>query len=414
MKPLTTCLLLAALLLVLPLSLHAQLSAEQRVFDFENLAALYSKRYAPYDWKRAAFGFDLLNIKPWVDRIRTAKSDLEFFEIEAEYVGRLQDTHSGFQMSSTFRASLGMSVDIYDGKVLIDSINRTQLPAASYPFQVGDELVSVDGVSSEDWIKRLSTWRQYGNPVTTRRIAAQQITLHVQATFPRAAEIGETAIVEIRRSSGALERYTIRWAKSGVPFTVVGPTPMPQLSTALNQPQKDSTYLEGIDDLHHYELPANDFIRCYVNGIGSVTPIFRGGFPSNFVQRLGLTASDFHFSGTYTANGATIGFLRIPSFAPSNTAATVLELRNEIDYMQKNTDALVVDVTRNPGGGCYMIDVCCGADSVSVLFLRRTNPSHARSLELFSGAAGNRAADRGQCRRHRDISIVHLNRSSIR
>jgi PDZ domain/Peptidase family S41 len=197
--------------------------------DFENLAALYSKRYAPYDWKRAAFGFDLLNIKPWVDRIRTAKSDLEFFEIEAEYVGRLQDTHSGFQMSSTFRASLGMSVDIYDGKVLIDSINRTQLPAASYPFQVGDELVSVDGVSSEDWIKRLSTWRQYGNPVTTRRIAAQQITLHVQATFPRAAEIGETAIVEIRRASGALEGYTIRWAKSGVPFTVVGPTPMPQL-----------------------------------------------------------------------------------------------------------------------------------------------------------------------------------------
>src|SRR5262245_50454803 len=196
MKPLITCLLLATLLLAAPLSLHAQLSAEQRVFDFENLAALYSKRYAPYDWKRAAFGFDLLNIKPWVDRIRAAKSDLEFFEIEAEYVGRLQDTHSGFQMSSTFRASLGMSVDIYDGKVQIDSINRTQLPAASYPFQVGDELVSVDGVSSEDWIKRLSTWRQYGNPVTTRRIAAQQITNRVQATFPRAAEIGDTAIVE--------------------------------------------------------------------------------------------------------------------------------------------------------------------------------------------------------------------------
>src|SRR5215510_4848807 len=149
---------LIAMLVVLPQIASAQLLPEQRTQDFQNLVALYSKRYAPYDWKRQAVGFDLLNIQPWVDRIRAVKSDVEFFEIQAEYVANLQDTHSHFQMTSTFQANLGITVDIYDGKVLIDSINRVALPVADYPFQIGDELVSVDGISSEDWIKRISTW----------------------------------------------------------------------------------------------------------------------------------------------------------------------------------------------------------------------------------------------------------------
>ncbi|MBI2149255.1 MAG: hypothetical protein HYU27_01445, partial [Acidobacteria bacterium] len=164
MKPLTKILLLAALA-ASPQTLSAQLSADQRAFDFQNLAALYAKRYAPYEWKRQAFGFDLFNIKPWMDRVRAAKDDLEFFEIEAEYVANLNDTHAGFSMPSSFRANLGLTVDIYDGKVLIDSINRSTLPAATYPFQIGDEVVSVDSVSAEDWIRRVSTWKRYGNPV---------------------------------------------------------------------------------------------------------------------------------------------------------------------------------------------------------------------------------------------------------
>ena len=139
----------------------AQMTTEQRVLDFQNLAALYAKRYAPADWKRRALGFDLFELKPWLDRVRAAKDDLEFFEIEAEYAAKLQDTHTGFQMTSNFAARLGAGpvpnlpgatfigvlVDIYDGKVLIDFINRTLLPASEYPFQVGDEIVSVDGLS---------------------------------------------------------------------------------------------------------------------------------------------------------------------------------------------------------------------------------------------------------------------------
>src|SRR5262245_10069058 len=96
-----------------PLSLGvltAQLTPEQRARDLQNLAALYAKRYAPYIWKQQAFGFDLFDVKPWLERVRTAKDDLEFFEIEAEYVASLQDTHSGFSVPSNFVANLGIAV----------------------------------------------------------------------------------------------------------------------------------------------------------------------------------------------------------------------------------------------------------------------------------------------------------------
>jgi hypothetical protein len=345
-----------------PQPIPAQLLPDQRVFDFQNLTALFVKRYAPYEWKRQALGFDAMDIKSWLERVRTAKNDLDFFNIEAEYVANLQDTHSRFFMTSSFQAILGggsgnlvgILVDIYDGKVLIDNLNPNLLPASKYPFQLGDELIAVDGVSSEDWIKRISTWRQYGNPTTTRRYASQQIVIRSQSTFPQAIEIGDQAAVTVRRASGALENYTIPWYKSGIPVTTVGPVPLPRTSS-INRVASQPDYLEVLDELHNYKLPESDS-KYYVS-LGSRTPHFRTGFPGNFVQRLGRNSTDFHFSGTYSSGNLTLGFLRIPTFSPSSTTAAVKELKTEIDYFQENTDGLVIDVTRNPGGGCYMIDV---------------------------------------------------------
>lgn len=56
-------------------------------------------------------------------------------------------------------------------------------------------------------------------------------------------------------------------------------------------------------------------ISIYYVSIGSRTPPFRTGFPSSFVQRLGRSSSEFHYTGTYAANDLTIGYLRIPSFS---------------------------------------------------------------------------------------------------
>ena len=351
-------------------TLFAQLTPEQRSLDFQSLSAMFARRYAPVDWKKQVFGFDLLDIKPWLTRVAAAKDDLEFYEIEAEYVARLNDIHTGFQVNSTFAASLGFTVDIYDGKVLVDSINRGLLPVRDYPFAIGDELVSVDGKSAEDWIALFSKYRQRANLSNTRRAAAGQITSRSQAVFPRAVEIGDSAVVEIRRAGGDVATYTIPWNKSGYPITSVARAPMPKKAAARDTGAPD--YVRLLDEFHSWKLPENDLQmqplpfaapsedgepQKYTLGYGSRTPVIRAGFPSNFVVRRGLSSADFHYSGTYTSGGHTIGYLRIPNFAPTSTLTAVRELETEILYFQNNTDGLVVDVMRNNGGGCYMLDV---------------------------------------------------------
>src|SRR5262245_7756033 len=125
---------------------HAQeaLTRDQRISDLTQLASQYAKNYAPYEWKRDVQGFDLLRLTPWLHRIQHS-DDLDFQEALIEYVASLNDAHDLIAFPTTFSASLGMTVDIYDGKVLIDSINRFRLPVAQFPFVVGDELVALDG-----------------------------------------------------------------------------------------------------------------------------------------------------------------------------------------------------------------------------------------------------------------------------
>jgi C-terminal processing protease CtpA/Prc len=85
-----------------------------------------------------------------------------------------------------------------------------------------------------------------------------------------------------------------------------------------------------------------------VLNFGGRNPIFT--MPAGFTQRLGRNSSDFFFSGTYSAGGYKIGFIRIPNFSPSDTNAALNQFAGEIIYFNSNTDGLIIDDMRNPGG----------------------------------------------------------------
>src|SRR4029077_20847774 len=90
---------------------------------------------------------------------------------------------------------------------------------------------------------------------------------------------------------------------------------------------------------------------------GSRAPIFALGLPSTFTQRLGTVASDFFFSGTFKVDELTLGFIRIPNYAPASQSVASQQFQSEIDYMQTHTDGLIVDEMRNTGGF-----LCLGED----------------------------------------------------
>ena len=338
----------------------AQMTVDQRVADFQNLAALYAKQYAPYEWKRTLFGFDLYNLSPWLERVRAAKDDLEFYDLEVQYVASLNDTHDSFSIPSDYFVQLGFSADIYDGKVLIEGVSRAALPVATYPFTTGDELVSVDGRAVEDLLKDYAKYGAQSNPRSTRRIAATRIVSRPQSRMAFVAQLPEKATVVVRRASGAMETYSIAWLKSGTPVRV-GPVPMPKVAagpTAGILPDSDDDtpeYMKAWYELQHAADPEPVGVLNY----GSRAPYY--ALPAGFVQRRGTRPTDFYYSGTYQSDGLRIGYIRIPSYG-SLSAATMQEFQDEMTFFQANTDGLVVDQSRNPGGF-----LCAGENVMAML-----------------------------------------------
>ena len=72
------------------------LTPAQKDSDFRYLASLYSTYYAPLEWKNQLFGFNALNLGPWLDRVAETTTDLDFYELCVEYVASLNDTHDPF------------------------------------------------------------------------------------------------------------------------------------------------------------------------------------------------------------------------------------------------------------------------------------------------------------------------------
>lgn len=336
-----------------------QLTTDQKVEDFKDLAALYDKNYGLYEWKKQAVGFDLLKTDAWLERVRASKTDLDFYEICVEYVASLQDTHSYYSVPSDFIARLYVGFDVYDGKVLVEGINRTRLPAARFPFAIGDELVSVDGVAAEQLLKDFAKYGMNGNPRATRRFAAAWIGTRPQEVMPHASDLGDSATVVIRRASGAEETYTIPWVKTGTPVHA-GPVPSPKKASVLRGAKRvddadappislgsDDASLPGYEQAwRKLQLSADTRLEGLI-GYGSRNPYYT--LPTGFQVRLGAFASDYFVSGTYQSAGQRIGYIRIPSYA-TYSAAIQSQFDREITFFQQNTDGLVVDQTRNPGG----------------------------------------------------------------
>ena len=361
---------------------HAQdaITSKQRIADLEALAALYAKTYAPYEWKRDVIGFDLLRLTPWLQRIHHA-DDLDFQEALIEYVSSLNDAHDLIAFPTTLSASLGFTLDVYDGKVLIDTINRTFLPVAQFPFNVGDEVVTVDGSPVQAVIAAFGRYATAANQRSTDRNAASRIVTRSQQIMPHTSDLPDSAVFQIRNgTTGAVNVFTVPWRKSGIALESQGPVPSPrrgngriflpsnglgftgapasepapQIFKLAETTAPDNTlpdYMEPIQPLLNASVTRDYFS---VLGVGARAPIFAP--PPGFVQRLGTQAAHFFYSGTYVSNGVRIGLIRIPSMSPPAVATALTQLDDEIRFFNLNVDAVVVDVMRNPGGTVSFVE----------------------------------------------------------
>ncbi len=367
--------MIPALLVVSAISGFAQLTSDQKTTDFLALVASYDRSYAPYQWKIQAFGYDMLKLQPWLAKVNASHTDLEFYDVCVRYVASLNDYHDEFVLPADYEAWLPLTVDIYDGKVLIDGIDRSVLDPQTYPFQIGDEVVAVDGRTAADWIQALLPYAilGHGNPTAGARLAAAAIVDHYQGFYPFAASThaGDKATVVIG-SQGKLVPYQITWLARGVPLNSEGPVPDPTfsttiLSTGIRERAKAAANPWGIwtgapaprADNGHPNDAVSKGTTAVVSTAGGLEPV-ESPFPAfapppGFHLRLGAAQTDAILTGYFPVGNATIGLLRIPSFMPPDQANALGQLQSEIQWFQQNTSGLVVDIMGNDGGSiCYL------------------------------------------------------------
>jgi len=376
-------LMILALLVVLAASSFAQLTSDQKTTDFLALTASYNRNYGPYQWKIQAFGYDMLKLQPWLAQVNAAHTDLEFYDVCVRYVASLNDYHANFLLPVDYVVWLPLTVDIYDGKVLIDGIDRRVLDPQTYPFQIGDELVSLDGRSPADWIQALLPYATggHGNPSTGARLAVAAMLDRYQNAYPFAANThtGDKSTVVIR-SQGKAVSYQMTWLARGTPLNSEGSVTDPAFPTTILNPSVDRSIRErakavanpwgiwtgapapraaAIDDDPYSNDAVAKGIEPATPVAGSISPVGSPfpGFapPPGFRLRLGAAQTDAFLTGYFPVGNAIVGFLRIPNFLPANQGYALQQLQSEIQWFQQNTSGLVVDVMGNNGGTvCYV------------------------------------------------------------
>jgi Peptidase family S41/PDZ domain len=328
------------------------LTVDEKLVDFQTIVGIFNKNYAPYEWKRDFMGYDLLDTAGYIERIKSTATDLEFYDICSEFISRLQDSHSNFQTPSTFFAVLGIHVDIYDGKFTIDDIQPRA--AVRFPVAIGDELLAVDGIPMDEVVRRNDRHVFQASPRGRLRQGAFYSVARFQNLNPFAADLRDTADLQVRRANGNVETYTLPWFKTGVPLQSAGIVPLPgspgagARAVAQSIDEAEPEYLRLLRILTYEKVsePAE------VLNVGVLPPIW--GLPAGFRLRLGRGPSDFFYSGTYSSAGQRIGYIRIPTFDVADQNAALAQFEGEIQFFQQNTDGLIVDVMRNSGGlGCY-------------------------------------------------------------
>jgi Periplasmic protease len=391
-KIMKVLIILTVFLCLAPAS-FAQLTHQQKLSDFRSLVGLYNKQYSPYEWKKQAFGFDLLELQPWLQQVNASRDDLEFYDICVRYVASLQDSHDEFIIPSFYEVYLPITADIYDGRVLIDYIDRTALDPQTYPFAIGDELLSVDGKDVGEWIANLGPYAAngHGNPVSQDRLAVATILDRYQGYYPYAGKVhpGDTATIVVKGRDGKTGTYKLTWQPygSGISLDHEGPVPNPGgkpftpktavALSAVKRPMREiaradnnewgiwtgesagreeSVPAKGLEKLRQLQ----DFSAYEPDHVlaGSLFP-FSSRFPSfspppGFKLRLGGKSTDEFVSGTFTVGTSIVGFIRIPSFSPLSQSNALKQFQAETSYFQQNTSALVIDLMSNGGGNiCY-------------------------------------------------------------
>ncbi|MFN7453827.1 MAG: PDZ domain-containing protein, partial [Pseudobdellovibrionaceae bacterium] len=272
--------------------------------ELKYIASIYQNHYAPKQWKETHLGWDLsAELKKAQAKVQSAQSVKEYRGALADLLNSTQDYHVGYSFQSTERATLPFQVKTVEGKALLVFIDRTKLSETAFPFQLGDEFLSMNGVSVADLQKSIIEYIGSNVPGTDLALSDLYITrrsARANAPVPQ----GPVLLSFLRAGEATPVTHQLVWEyqKEMIPGLFSNKAEKKSLSWFQSPKMISSKALE-------FKNLGNNW------GVGE-----RKSYLPNLGKRIWESAKDTEFDAYIYKNedGKLIGVVRIPSYYPDD------------------------------------------------------------------------------------------------
>lgn len=333
------------------------------IVDLDFIKRTMQVQYAPFDWKKEHLKWNLdVEYLQAVNLIQEQPSitTKEFQQIAKQFLGSTQDYHVDITFYSTEFSLLPFSVKTVDGKCLVDWVEGQPWLKGELPLQVGDEIISFGGQPIKRVLENIKQAKgRLANTATDQALADNNLTFRMGASGDKVPK-GNELIESRSHQTGKTQRHHLSWYHQAEKIS----SPLDFSALMCDLYPKDRLPEEILSDLLNKQCmitPSDEFrINEFDLKRGEV------GASKSFLPLLGNPIWEFDASKSLQFNsskesqiawfayiyknekGRPIGYLRIPHYSGKDEDfATYLLI---MSYLEKNTDALIIDQLNNPGG----------------------------------------------------------------
>jgi hypothetical protein len=328
------------------------------ISEMDYIGSIYEQYYAPKNWKEKQVSWNLaeeLNLAK--QGIQNSQNVNEYRQAAVRFFNSMQDYHVGYSFISTEKASLPIVLKTVQGKTIIVEINRSKLSPASFPFNVGDEVLAMDEVPVKEIRATLIKDMRTTAPLTDQALGDMLLTGrsgHKNYIVPK--NTVTLTIVKSGESTARTHQLNWEYTAEQIPGLVKLPSDSPfsekiNIRTGFNFAQVQM--LSPIAD----DLAQQDNLVDSPYGLGS---------KKSFLPDLGPRIWETDAANTFDAyiyqneKNQLIGVIRIASYVPNDDdpkgrEKAVADFAEILKKMQSLTSGLVIDQVNNPGGSVFYL-----------------------------------------------------------
>ena len=326
-----------------------------------NIRSTFSNYYAPREWKKEHFGWNLeTELSALQGAVESGKKVSEFHDGLKQFFIKTRDYHTGVFFSDTSTATIPIGIKYINGDFYLAYIDNSVPP--SFPLMLGDKIMYFNDVDVKeiayDLIGRVE------NPKATDwALAAKKLTARVGIAHDK-MEKGSVVIKADRDGMAVFGQLVWNYNPNLMNFSKIkAHKSRANINADVPEEIKESigALIEHIESRPHKVTFADHMKQATLDKASNPLAL---GAKESFLPRLGnkviwSTEKESRWQAYIYMNGDNklIGFIRLPSFAPSENdyAERVQEFGQIINKMEELADILVIDQQNNPGGSVFYL-----------------------------------------------------------